>query len=79
MGYTRRIPSLDGVRGIAAIAVMLFHFNIFFLPQAQLSFVGRAYLSVDLFFLLSALSHIPLIYVSFSERSLASQPFLLQQ
>jgi peptidoglycan/LPS O-acetylase OafA/YrhL len=51
----RRIPSLDGLRGIAAVAVMVFHFNI--LPQARLTdilpYLGRAYLSVDLFFLLS--------------------------
>ena len=32
---------------------MLFHFNIFFLPQARLPFVDRAYLAVDLFFILS--------------------------
>jgi peptidoglycan/LPS O-acetylase OafA/YrhL len=45
------------LRGIAAVAVMEFHFNVFFLPQARLTeivpFLGRAYLSVDLFFLLS--------------------------
>jgi len=48
---------LDGLRGVAALWVMAFHFNIFFLPQARLSsvvpFLGRAYLAVDLFFLLS--------------------------
>jgi peptidoglycan/LPS O-acetylase OafA/YrhL len=53
MSYAGRIPSLDGLRGIAAIAVMLFHFNIFFLPQARLPFLGHAYLACDLFFLLS--------------------------
>lgn len=57
MTYGKRIPSFDGFRGIAAIGVMLFHFNIFFLPQSRLSdlvpFLGRAYLSVDFFFLLS--------------------------
>jgi peptidoglycan/LPS O-acetylase OafA/YrhL len=125
MSYATRVPSLDGLRGIAAVAVMFFHFNIFFLPQARLPFVGRAYLAVDLFFLLSgfvmahvygrlltvswrahwaeyararfariyplfavttlammvvfALSHMPLVFVSFSGRSLALQPLLLQQ
>jgi peptidoglycan/LPS O-acetylase OafA/YrhL len=125
MSYARRVLSLDGLRGIAAIVVMLFHFNIFFLPQARLPFVGRAYLAVDLFFLLSgfvmthvyghllasnwrahwpkfaiarfariyplfavttlvmiivvALSNMPLIFVSFSVRSLLLQPLLLQQ
>jgi peptidoglycan/LPS O-acetylase OafA/YrhL len=57
MSYARRIPSLDGLRGIAAIAVMLYHFNVFFLPQAHLfdilPFLSWAYLGVDLFFLLS--------------------------
>jgi peptidoglycan/LPS O-acetylase OafA/YrhL len=125
MSYATRVPSLDGLRGIAALGVMLFHFNIFFLPQAHLPFVGWAYLSVDLFFLLSgfimahvygrllasnwrahwmhygrarfariyplfavttlamlasvALFHMPLPLVSFSGRSLALQPVLLQQ
>jgi peptidoglycan/LPS O-acetylase OafA/YrhL len=54
---TTRIQCLDGLRGIAAIAVMEFHFAIFFLPQARLFdiFPGldRAYLAVDLFFLIS--------------------------
>src|SRR5277367_5726076 len=49
----RRISSLDGLRGIAAMTVVAFHFNVFFLPQARLPFLNRAYLSVDLFFLLS--------------------------
>jgi peptidoglycan/LPS O-acetylase OafA/YrhL len=57
MSDAGRIPSLDGLRGLAAIAVMEFHFNIFFLPQGPLSdmvpYLGRAYLAVDLFFLLS--------------------------
>jgi peptidoglycan/LPS O-acetylase OafA/YrhL len=37
MTDAKRIPSLDGMRGIAAIGVMLFHFNGFFLPQARLN------------------------------------------
>ena len=57
MGGAGRVPSLDGLRGIAALAVMAFHFDLFFLPQAGLStivpLVNRAYLAVDLFFLLS--------------------------
>ena len=53
MSSGTRLPCLDGLRGVAAVAVMLFHFNIFFLPQARLPFVGPAYLAVDLFFLLS--------------------------
>ncbi len=57
MSWARRVSSLDGLRGIAAISVMAFHFDVFFLPHARLShlvpFLGRAYLAVDLFFLLS--------------------------
>jgi peptidoglycan/LPS O-acetylase OafA/YrhL len=53
MSYPTRLPCLDGLRGIAAIAVMLFHFNLFFLPQARFPLVYHAYLAVDLFFLLS--------------------------
>ena len=47
---------MDGLRGIAAVAVMEFHFSVFFLPQAGLfkfPYLNHAYLSVDLFFLLS--------------------------
>jgi peptidoglycan/LPS O-acetylase OafA/YrhL len=51
------MTSLDGVRGIAALAIVMFHYDIFFLPQAGLSHfvpgVGRAYLAVDLFLLMS--------------------------
>ena len=54
---TTRIPCLDGLRGIAAIAVMEFYFAIFFLPQAKLFDIlpglDGAYLAVDLFFMIS--------------------------
>jgi peptidoglycan/LPS O-acetylase OafA/YrhL len=57
VSHEKRIPCLDGLRGVAAIAVMLFHFNLFYLPQALLSdvvpLVTRAYLGVDLFYMLS--------------------------
>jgi peptidoglycan/LPS O-acetylase OafA/YrhL len=133
LSATSRIASLDGLRGIAAVGVMIFHFNYFFLPQAALtsmlpfmrSILDHAYLGVDLFFLMSgfvmahvygqklssnwrahwrdfatvrfariyplfvlttlvmvvthALAHIPLSWISFSSRSLALQPLLLQE
>jgi peptidoglycan/LPS O-acetylase OafA/YrhL len=133
LSATSRIASLDGLRGIAAVGVMIFHFNYFFLPQAALTsmlpfmrpILGHAYLGVDLFFLMSgfvmahvygqklssnwrahwrdfatmrfariyplfvlttlvmvvthALAHIPLSWISFSSRSLALQPLLLQE
>ena len=40
---------LDGLRGVAAIAVMLFHF----FPQLPGGLIGHGYLAVDFFFLLS--------------------------
>jgi peptidoglycan/LPS O-acetylase OafA/YrhL len=133
LSATNRIASLDGLRGIAAVGVMIFHFNYFFLPQAALSsmlpfmrpILDHAYLGVDLFFLMSgfvmahvygqklasnwrahwrdfaimrfariyplfalttlvmvvthALAHIPLLWISFSSRSLVLQPLLLQE
>ena len=61
MNAPNRIASLDGLRGIAAVGVMFFHFNYFFLPQAALTsmlpfmrpILAHAYLGVDLFFLMS--------------------------
>jgi peptidoglycan/LPS O-acetylase OafA/YrhL len=133
LSATGRIASLDGLRGIAAVGVMIFHFNYFFLPQAALTsmlpfmrpILDHAYLGVDLFFLMSgfvmthvygqklssnwranwmdfatmrfariyplfvlttlvmvvthALSHVPLSWISFSGRSFALQPLLLQE
>ena len=133
MNATSRLASLDGLRGIAAVGVMIFHFNYFFLPRAALTsmlpfirpILDHAYLGVDLFFLMSgfvmahvygqklssnwrahwrefatvrfariyplfvlttlvmvvthALTHLPLSWISFSIRSLALQPLLLQE
>jgi peptidoglycan/LPS O-acetylase OafA/YrhL len=57
MNRETRVASLDGLRGIAAVAVVGFHFDVFFLPQAGLSRLvpglNLGYLAVDVFFLLS--------------------------
>jgi peptidoglycan/LPS O-acetylase OafA/YrhL len=58
-----RLPGLDGLRGIAAVAVMLYHFNFMLLPSAhfwRIVNTNRAYLSVDLFFVMSGylLAHV---------------------
>lgn len=44
---------LDGLRGIAAIAVVIFHFMEIAVPDYSKSFIAHAYLAVDFFFCLS--------------------------
>ncbi len=45
----RMYHSLDGLRGVAAVLVVFYHFNNYLAPLV----VGSAYLAVDLFFLMS--------------------------
>ncbi|RVU00633.1 acyltransferase [Mucilaginibacter limnophilus] len=44
---------LDGLRGLAAIAVVVFHFMEIAVPDYTKSFIAHAYLAVDFFFCLS--------------------------
>ncbi|MEX8549328.1 MAG: acyltransferase family protein [Mucilaginibacter sp.] len=44
---------LDGLRGIAAIAVVIFHFMEIAVPDYPKNFIAHAYLAVDFFFCLS--------------------------
>lgn len=44
---------LDGLRGLAAIAVVLFHFMEIATPDYRDNFIPRSYLAVDFFFCLS--------------------------
>lgn len=44
---------LDGLRGLAAIAVVIFHFMEFATPDYKDNFIAHAYLAVDFFFCLS--------------------------
>jgi len=44
---------LDGLRGIAAISVVIFHFMEIAQPDYEKNFVGHAFLAVDFFFCLS--------------------------
>ncbi|MFD2599407.1 acyltransferase family protein [Sphingobacterium corticis] len=45
--------ALDGLRGIAAIGVLLFHFMEIVAPKYEDSFIPHSYLAVDFFFCLS--------------------------
>ncbi|MCH5717737.1 acyltransferase family protein [Niabella hibiscisoli] len=49
----KHFETLDGLRGIAAIAVVIFHFMEFAAPKYEDSFIGHGYLAVDFFFCLS--------------------------
>lgn len=44
---------LDGLRGVAAIAVVIFHFMEIAVPDVEKNFIAHAYLAVDFFFCLS--------------------------
>ena len=44
---------LDGLRGIAALAVVIFHFMEWVFPDVSKNFIGHGFLAVDFFFCLS--------------------------
>jgi peptidoglycan/LPS O-acetylase OafA/YrhL len=44
---------LDGLRGIAALAVVIFHFMEWIYPDPNNNFIGHGFLAVDFFFCLS--------------------------
>jgi len=44
---------LDGLRGIAALAVVIFHFMEWVFPDGSQNFIGHGFLAVDFFFCLS--------------------------
>ncbi|MCL7986576.1 acyltransferase [Sphingobacterium sp. lm-10] len=45
--------ALDGLRGIAAIAIVVFHFMEWIFPQFEDNVIGHGFLAVDFFFCLS--------------------------
>jgi peptidoglycan/LPS O-acetylase OafA/YrhL len=52
--YTKQhFEILDGLRGVAAVAVVVFHFMEIAVPDYSKSFIAHAYLMVDFFFCLS--------------------------
>lgn len=44
---------LDGLRGIAALAIVVFHFMEWVFPDPRQNFIGHGFLAVDFFFCLS--------------------------
>lgn len=44
---------LDGLRGVAALAVVIFHFMEWVYPDSSKNFIGHGFLAVDFFFCLS--------------------------
>jgi len=51
--FKGHLPVLDGVRGLAVLAVMLYHFRAADLPQWLMAASGLGWCGVDLFFVLS--------------------------
>ncbi|WP_423148386.1 acyltransferase family protein [Rubrolithibacter danxiaensis] len=44
---------LDGLRGVAALAIVIFHFMEWVYPDSSKNFIGHGFLAVDFFFCLS--------------------------
>lgn len=44
---------LDGLRGVAALAIVIFHFMEWVYPEISKNFIGHGFLAVDFFFCLS--------------------------
>lgn len=53
MNTKQHYEILDGLRGVAAIAVVIFHFMEIAVPDYNDNFIAHAYLAVDFFFCLS--------------------------
>ncbi|MFV0604208.1 MAG: acyltransferase family protein [Niabella sp.] len=49
----KHFHALDGLRGIAAIAVVVFHYMEWIYPDGSKNFIGHGFLAVDFFFCLS--------------------------
>lgn len=49
----KHFHTLDGLRGVAALAVLVFHFMEWVYPDISQNFIGHGFLAVDFFFCLS--------------------------
>jgi peptidoglycan/LPS O-acetylase OafA/YrhL len=66
-GRPDALPTLTGIRGIAAWLVVLFHVRLTAtaaLPPAAIHMLGKGYLAVDLFFMLSGF----VLYLNYADR-----------
>ena len=67
----RQLPSLTSLRGLAALWVVFYHYSAIYLPRLDISgysnFIGKGYLAVDLFFMLSGFVMTHVYYDAFSE------------
>ena len=52
-GSRQHFELLDGLRGIAALAIVLFHFMEIIFADPTQNFIGHGFLAVDFFFCLS--------------------------
>jgi peptidoglycan/LPS O-acetylase OafA/YrhL len=74
---TPHFAVLDGLRGLAALAVVVFHFMEFVVPDYTHSFIAHAYLAVDFFFCLSGFVIASAYDTKFAQ--LGVGPFLLRR
>jgi hypothetical protein len=61
---------LDGLRGVAAIGVVIFHFSEWLFPDASKNFIGHGFLAVDFFFCLSGF----VISYAYDEQNPSNEP-----
>lgn len=53
LNQKKHFEILDGLRGVAALAVVIFHFMEWVFPDIKKNFIGHGFLAVDFFFCLS--------------------------
>jgi peptidoglycan/LPS O-acetylase OafA/YrhL len=66
-----QLPSLTALRGLAALWVVLFHYTALYFPRLDItshsSLIGKGYLAVDLFFMLSGFVMTHVYYRAFCQ------------
>jgi peptidoglycan/LPS O-acetylase OafA/YrhL len=66
-----QLPSLTPLRGLAAIWVVIYHYSVQCFPNLDAAhythFIGKGYLAVDMFFMLSGFVMTHVYYRAFSD------------